>query len=216
MIRLTKRTKPQVLVNNEVAWTTAYMVHINAGTAAPDSLTKRYREPEIKSEIKLETSDKCAYCESKVTHIDFGDVEHIKPKCKTKYPQLIFTWDNLTLACSICNNNKDDYDSPTAPIVHPYNDDPSAHLEPIGPFVFSRLGDPKGTATEGVLKLNRKELFFERKERIENLNPLLETWHRETDPSLKQLWKNQLLAEANADKEYSFVVLNYLRARGVL
>lgn len=43
---------------------------------------------------------KCAYCES-----DYADqIEHYRPL--SKYYQLAFSWDNLLLSCSKCNQNK--------------------------------------------------------------------------------------------------------------
>lgn len=53
-------------------------------------------------------------CESKITHIDYGDVEHFRPKkafCQSNeenltrpgYFWLAYRWDNLFLACTLCN-----------------------------------------------------------------------------------------------------------------
>ena len=60
----------------------------------------RYSRPEIKAELIAETKGKCAYCESKITHIYPGDIEHIIPK--SIFPRLTFTWANLTLGCYWC------------------------------------------------------------------------------------------------------------------
>ncbi|MEQ1829786.1 MAG: HNH endonuclease, partial [Pirellula sp.] len=45
-----------------------------------------------------ETADKCAYCESKVTHVTFGDIEHIVPKS--------IGGKQTTLTCGRCNNDQ--------------------------------------------------------------------------------------------------------------
>ena len=54
---------------------------------------------------------KCAYCESKITAIYNGDIEHFRPKGKIKeatpkrpgYFWLASEWDNLLFACPFCN-----------------------------------------------------------------------------------------------------------------
>lgn len=54
---------------------------------------------------------KCAYCESKITAIYNGDIEHFRPKGKIKeatpkkpgYFWLASDWDNLLFACPFCN-----------------------------------------------------------------------------------------------------------------
>ena len=45
-----------------------------------------------------ETHGKCAYCESKIKHIDYGDIEHILPKNKNARPDLCYF---CTKSCEI-------------------------------------------------------------------------------------------------------------------
>ena len=59
---------------------------------------------------------KCAYCESHVEDIKRGDIEHFRPKMNAKdsegttslehYSWLAYDWDNLYLACKVCNHAK--------------------------------------------------------------------------------------------------------------
>ena len=54
---------------------------------------------------------KCAYCESKITNIYNGDIEHFRPKGKVHeaipvqpgYYWLAADWDNLLFSCPFCN-----------------------------------------------------------------------------------------------------------------
>lgn len=53
---------------------------------------------------------KCAYCEAKVTHVSFGDVEHFRPKGKVMeddshpgYYWLAYDLRNLLPSCALCN-----------------------------------------------------------------------------------------------------------------
>src|SRR5688572_25480092 len=124
MIRLTKLEKPEILVENEEPWTTEYLEYVAGGRTPPEP--SRYRHGQIKAAIQLETSEKCAYCESKVLHTYFGDVEHILPK--SRLPELVVKWENLTFVCAQCNNRKRDYYDPEHPLIDPYVDNPEEHL----------------------------------------------------------------------------------------
>ncbi|WP_456364945.1 hypothetical protein C1N73_34030 (plasmid) [Priestia aryabhattai] len=72
-----------------------------------------YRKEEVKKSLKLLFHDKCAYCESKIAHITYPHIEHWRPKkavyedkSHPGYYWLASGWDNLLLACSICNGQK--------------------------------------------------------------------------------------------------------------
>ena len=54
-----------------------------------------------KSNLKLESHDKCAYCEAPTAAVTFGDVEHFRPK--SSYWWLAFCYDNYAYACQLCN-----------------------------------------------------------------------------------------------------------------
>jgi uncharacterized protein (TIGR02646 family) len=111
---------------------------------------------------------KCAYCESKITHIDYGHIEHFCPKRGANArPDLVFEWTNLLLACGICNGpeNKSDRfpgDGEGGPLVNPCDDDPAHHFafhfDPVAKLasVYGKTG--RGVTTEKVLGLNRAEL----------------------------------------------------------
>ena len=123
-----------------------------------------YRHQDVKISIKAETSDKCAYCESKITHVYWGDIEHIYPV--DARPELRFDYGNLTLSCAPCNNYKGAYYNPQAPIVHPYTDDPADHLVGLGTLVWQRNGSEVGQRTITLLRLNRPTLCEQRMERL--------------------------------------------------
>ncbi|MGO8701661.1 MAG: HNH endonuclease [Limisphaerales bacterium] len=114
---------------------------------------------------------KCAYCESYITHIDFGHIEHFKPKCTPTYYELAVDWGNLLLACGRCNGaenkgTKFPLANKGGPLVNPVTEDPSKHLG----FDFDPklklanvLGISKrGETTRKTLGLNRRELLQHR------------------------------------------------------
>lgn len=134
MIKRIKRAFPNVLSINGTNWTKQLMTYVNSGQAIPASVQGHYRDAEIKSEVKLETEEKCIYCESYITHQYPGDVEHIIPK--SAYPRLTFSWNNLSFVCFWCNNNKRATLDKNCKLLNPYKDDIDDHLQAFGPMVF--------------------------------------------------------------------------------
>jgi hypothetical protein len=68
----------------------------------------------VKAALRIAQHDKCGFCESKVTHVAFGDVEHFRPKAAFRaiqgdaltrpgYYWLAYEWTNLLFACEPCN-----------------------------------------------------------------------------------------------------------------
>jgi 5-methylcytosine-specific restriction endonuclease McrA len=72
---------------------------------------KVYSDRSVKERLIELFNDKCAYCESKVSHIYSGDIEHFRPKGKISealiqkpgYYWLATEWDNLLFSCRNCN-----------------------------------------------------------------------------------------------------------------
>jgi len=73
-----------------------------------------YGAPAVKSSLSEAQHDKCCFCESKISHISSGDVEHFRPKAacrstadaperKPGYYWLAYDWSNLYFACEQCN-----------------------------------------------------------------------------------------------------------------
>lgn len=166
MIHLTKTAEPQVLKDNSEAWTKALQHKIASGQQPTQAEKAKYRHPQVKAALVGETHGKCAYCESPLLHIHHGDVEHIYPKSLDI--SLIFSWDNLTLACEVCNQKKSNLDPNIEHIIDPYKTDPSDHLAFAGTLVFP-TGTQHGQSTKVILDLNRGELVEQRKERLEKL-----------------------------------------------
>lgn len=202
MIKLTKLEKPDILKNNAAQWTQVLLDRLAANIKPSDSEKNRYRHPEIKAILVKETHGKCAYCESKLLHITYGDVEHIVPK-STK-AEVAFEWNNLTLACDVCNTNKSDKFSHGVGFIDPYLKDPSDHFYFLGPIIYAKPGDADARLTEETLKLNRVELIERRCERMRYLRDQVEVI-RHAPAHLRDTLIQCLTEEAHADKEYAAV-----------
>jgi 5-methylcytosine-specific restriction endonuclease McrA len=216
VIRLTKAAKPQILVDNEVRWTATIVSKIAIGAEPTTSEKTRYRNPQIKAALVNETHGKCAYCESKLLHIHHGDVEHIYPKSLA--PEKTVLWENLTLACEICNQNKSDKDPLLENIIDPYLTEPSDHLIFNGPLIFPR-GTAAGTSTRTLLDLNRGELSERRKEQLERIMSIFDTISRAelSLPVRKAIFRDLVSREAHESVAYSAMVRTVVeQIRGVL
>lgn len=54
-----------------------------------------------KDQLLAESNDKCAYCETPTKVVDYGDVEHFRPK--SIYWWLAYSYENYLPSCAICN-----------------------------------------------------------------------------------------------------------------
>jgi HNH endonuclease len=210
MIPLTKRAVPPDLAQKLARKTARYLSLRSLAMPIPKSLASGYNDPKVKRLLREETADKCAYCESKIPHVDYGDIEHMISK--DARPDLRFSFDNLTFACGVCNTKKHDYDDPNAPLLNPYRDNPNDHLKAFGPMVMRLPTSDRGLITQKRLDLNRPNLVERRTERLESIGTLLDQIARTTNPSIKQVLEDQVQQECGADKEYAFVVRGYVGA----
>ncbi len=189
MIRLQKTVKPSILVSHAANWTKALTDKLARNEKPTKAEASRYRHEDIKLALIEETKGKCAYCESKLLNIEYGDIEYIYPKSLD--PLKTFEWDNLTLACDICNGNKSNKDPYIESILDPYIANPDEYLIFIGHYLFS-AGKPAGISTITILELNRVALIERRKEHIDRIMLIYDVLLREDIPLITKqgIYKN--------------------------
>lgn len=94
----------------------AHSADYNSGAKNFTFDSSLYGDKLIKDGLKKMQHKKCCFCESKVTAIAHGDVEHFRPKGgfqikatdpiqKPGYYWLAYDWDNLFFTCQICNQS---------------------------------------------------------------------------------------------------------------
>jgi len=207
MIRLFKSKEPDVLVQNAANWTAVLKTHEVNGTKPTDTEKSRYNHSDIKSALRVETAGKCAYCESKFEHIAYGDIEHIVPK--KLGADFAFRWDNLTLACDICNTNKGVRED----IVDPYHTNPESRFFFSGPIILPRPDDSDAILTEHYLELNRAKLVERRSERIKRLHDALTLAIGHKDPRVREAILIDLETnEVKPDQEFAATARAYIKA----
>lgn len=177
MIKVERTEKPKILEKKEQQWLSAYKTALNAYQTNPSESNKikkkkaenKYNNGALKKALKNMFMDKCAYCESHIPHIYFGDIEHFRPK--SKFPNQCFEWDNLLLSCGICNSKM--YKSDKFPetneggfFVNPVTENPDEFFNfEFDPQTGTANVIPKnerGNTTEIELGLNRIDLVKHR------------------------------------------------------
>jgi uncharacterized protein (TIGR02646 family) len=204
MIKLEKAAKPAVLVANEANWLAELLAFLTAGAALPANVKGRYRHPQIKEAIVAETFGKCAYCESKVLHVDFGHIEHIVPK--SLKPELTFNWDNLTLACGVCNTNKGAH----ADVINPYAHDPLDHFQFLGPMVVPLNSSSLAKRSAFVLRLNRLDLIERRSAALESIGDRIYLMSEITDDETRSAIALDIIREVDNSREYSAFLRSFI------
>ena len=208
MIKLHKLPEPEYLSQNVALWTVRLAERRALGEAPTVHELSRYNHPDIKLALIAETAGKCAYCEAKILHVAYGDIEHIVPK--SLGDEFRFQWSNLTIACDICNTKKSNYDG----IVDPYNDDVESIFSFIGPIIYPTDGEAAGYRTYVILDLNRQDLREKRYDRISYIETLLEIYRRTTDADIAKILKDDLINRELADTtEFAAAARSFVRAR---
>lgn len=214
MRQLLKSAEPEVLTKNKIRWTEELLSLIKNKQDVPKHIAGRYSHKEIKETLKKETFEKCIYCESKITQVYHGDIEHIIPKKVA--PELTFDWQNLGFSCAVCNNKKSDYYDKEDPLLNPYQENPQNHIYFFGVMVMSQWGSDRGQITVNRLDLNRVELIERRKERIEKVESLIRLWRTEKKYAKKNMLWGLIEEEAASSREHSLLIdtfiNNYLKS----
>lgn len=189
MIQITRTGKPNVLELNAENWTEEYLKakekYTNDSTQenkkAFERIEKRYNNLEVKDALKIMFKKKCAFCESHITHVDYGQIEHFKPK--SKYPELCFEWKNFLLSCAICNGagnkgNKFPLEADGGPFVNPIDEIPEDFFK----FEYDKVTKsfmifPKNRRALTTIKnlgLNRDDLAENRTNELSKIIYILE------------------------------------------
>jgi len=193
VIGVQRAKRPNVLRQHADRWLRELLA--SATDIARSRAQNKYRHKAIKFALVRMFHGKCAYCESRMTHIDYGHIEHYRPK--SKYVRHTFKWANLLLACGICNGKAYKGDqfpgrSDGGPLVNPCKDSPCDHLafeyDRIARIATVRPLTSRGRVTESTLGLNRKDLREYRSRQIKRLIALAlsEATHLEAREELQE------------------------------
>jgi uncharacterized protein (TIGR02646 family) len=197
MIQLIKKhtvPAPSILEGKGIAERASLCGAFNGGQIEFEFDSSLYGHAEVKSSLIAVQDGKCCFCESKITHISYGDVEHFRPKAgwiqgyeplnKPGYYWLAYDWDNLFFACQICNqrhkknyfplfdntkralSHRDDIDKEAAFFIKPDREDPQDFIEFREEIPFPVDNNPRGTETIQRFGLDRETLSERRREKL--------------------------------------------------
>jgi len=150
----------------------------------------KYRQAGVLETLKQMYSDGnggcfCCYCETKIVG-SFPEIEHRKPKRGPRgnrvfrgFPECALDWDNLHLACEICNNTKKSKWDADNEILDAVKDVPiSEHLgyysSSMGIYRKVQVGKPRGRTTEDHVGLNEDWLLKARAQRFLEVQQLMD------------------------------------------
>ncbi|MBP1615628.1 MAG: hypothetical protein H6Q14_404 [Bacteroidetes bacterium] len=149
----------------------------------------------------------CCFCESRITHISSGDVEHFRPKQgysqdsndlfhKPGYFWLSYDWSNLLFACERCNrrykknffplkntrnrcnpNINFDVSAEEPLFIDPSQVDPTVHLSFKKTSITHKTAE--GATTISELGLNRPDLLEMRLDSFSAIDSLKEIYERD-------------------------------------
>jgi len=154
-----------------------------------------YTHDIVKAELEKMYPGKCAYCESKLEHIE---IDHYRPL--DRYPWLAYEWSNLLPICSGCNKSKasqfpvkgsrvetppsdrsqwradsESFLTEKPLLLHPGLDTPEDHLiaDEKG-RIHPKNNSERGRATIDICGLNRPDLVGKRMSHIKSLVDIIE------------------------------------------
>ncbi len=137
-------TAPAILRNRGQRTTDEYKAAYNEDPVSYQQGGKKfefdsslYGAKSVKKALKKAQHSKCCFCEAKIDHVAYGDIEHFRPKKgfrqkatdalgRPGYYWLAYHWPNLYYSCQICNQR---YKRNLCPLVDPakravdHNDD---------------------------------------------------------------------------------------------
>ena len=160
-----------------------------------------YASRQVKAALLRAQHGKCAFCESKLTHVSYGDVEHFRPKGAIRqaeggekllpgYYWLAYEWSNLFLSCQICNqrfkkelfpladpsrrarSHNDSTQAEGPLLIDPAKDAPETMISFRNEQAYAVGDSPRGSATIECLGLNRAPLLEQRLGRLRSLRSL--------------------------------------------
>lgn len=206
MISVDKPSQPPAILRNRGRATTAsnctdYNRDPSAYLNGNKTFTFKsniYGAKSVKNALVKAQHRKCCFCESKVDHVAYGDVEHFRPKAGYKQKQgdplgrpgyywLAYAWTNLFFSCQLCNqrfkgnlfplrdphqralSHHDDIMQEELLFVDPGSSDPGAFIGFREEYPYAINGNAVGKTTIQALGLDRESLNERRRDRLEML-----------------------------------------------
>jgi uncharacterized protein (TIGR02646 family) len=200
-----------------------------------------YGHKTVKDILKKAQHDKCCFCESKVTHISYGDVEHFRPKAGARqkrgaslerpgYYWLAYEWSNLFFSCQLCNqrykenlfplkkpadrakSHNDDIDIEKPLFIDP-TEDVRKYISFREEVIFAVNDNPRGKATIRALGLDRDELNDMRRDYYDKLELIYKLANLEPPIPESKKAKRHIAKSIQSSSQYSSMILCAVEAK---
>ena len=129
MRNVTRPDKPRSLRRYAARWRRELLTALSSPNKDPRLITRcfnHYKQDDIRTALEEMYGGLCCYCEVRIGIVAFSHIEHRRPK--SSQPKYTFDWDNLHLACPVCNQAKGDKWNDGHPILDSAQDTISEHL----------------------------------------------------------------------------------------
>jgi len=164
MKNVERLSMPLNLKRNAAGWKRELLSKIKecgrSGKKVADSFFDHYRQDDVRSKLEEMYNGHCCYCESDVGVVEYGNIEHRKPK--RKFPSSCFDWNNLHLSCTRCNTKKGRHYVKRYPILDAVKDDITKHMtykiSPYGLLCDSRTKRAETTVKHTGLNEPKRKL----------------------------------------------------------
>lgn len=223
MIRIKKKETalvPEILATRGKAEIISFNERYDNGERefeSKDFDSKIYGHDEVKKSLIKIQDYKCCFCESKIGHISYGDVEHFRPKAgwvqndekinKPGYYWLSYQWNNLLLSCQKCNqrykknyfpllpystraiSHNDDIKSEQPLFINPADEEAEAFITFNEEIPKAVDDNERGNETIKKLGLDRELLNEQRRNRLNMIRDIydLSKLFPETFPQKKEV-----------------------------
>ncbi|MCP4110196.1 MAG: hypothetical protein GY749_32515 [Desulfobacteraceae bacterium] len=197
MIRIEKPAQaPKILQERGRRETQSICDAYNSGKRDFNFKSDIYAAKSVKNKLKKIQHDKCCFCESKISHNAYGDVEHFRPKggyrqeendplTQPGYYWLAYEWTNLFLSCQLCNqrfkrnlfpleksgnraiNHEHDISLEDPLFIDPSLLNPEEYISFRKEIPYAIDGNSRGAETIKVLGLDRRKLNEQRWEKFD-------------------------------------------------
>lgn len=224
MIQITKKIgtdAPNILKTKGVAEIAVFNAKADTGNYTFAFTSEIYGHDDVKSTLIVLQDYKCCFCESKIGHISYGDVEHFRPKAgwvqeeekinSPGYYWLAYVWDNLLLSCQKCNQRYKKNHFPLvdpetrniagrninaeeAQFIHPVNENPETYISFNEEIPIAIEENVRGDKTIKKLGLDRELLNEQRRATLNKIRDIydLAKGYPDTYPELKTKAKQKI------------------------
>lgn len=206
---------PKILADKQMEWQAKFDQKLAMDPKARPDSTK-YGHKDIRDQLNSCSFNKCFYCESKLT----GGQREIDHYIEVSIdPSKAYSWDNLYLSCSNCNDKLDHNAISVTDALNPCIDTDEEIQSCItfeGECICSQPGSMKGRKTIQKFRLDSDLLDLKRSKWLNKLA----TKAIEIDNKMKaecrtlptQEEKNQICRFMQKDQPYSLMCEIYIRA----